>query len=266
MQIALLGLAGSGKTTVFNAVADAPVRVAPGAVLLMVLTRLPAMVARSARTFDRFTCCSQSDPEVIPWETLKKPLSRLLISPAAADDDSVGVALPRGRSRILMKCADVGGANWGFYLRVTDADGPGDTVPDDVVEYDHMIRGYQPRFGSKTIAPKQAVGLYLESPALHYSVGTRVTPKVAERLDSYKVPQVVVHADAPSFEPEMTRAMETLSHSDDWMVRLGGFHLKKGLVEAVHRARGSETHGTSFIPALAQGSEFGRPPKGVVGY
>jgi ribosome-binding ATPase len=32
MRIALLGLAGSGKTTVFNAVADAPVRTTPGAV------------------------------------------------------------------------------------------------------------------------------------------------------------------------------------------------------------------------------------------
>lgn len=149
------------------------------------------------------------------------------------------------------------------HVRITDRDGPADTVPDDVVEYDHMIRGYQPRFGHQTMAPKQAVGLYLESPVLHYSVGTRVSPKVAKQLETYKVPAVTVHADPPSFEPEMTRAMETLSHSDDWMVRLGGFHLKKGLIESVHRARKSDTHGTSFIPALAQGSEFGKVPPGA---
>ena len=149
------------------------------------------------------------------------------------------------------------------HVRITDRDGPADTVPDDVVEYDNMIRGYQPRFGHKTMAPKQAVGLYLEAPVLHYSVGTRISPKVAKQLEEYKVSAVTAHADPPSFEPEMTRAMETLSHSDDWMVRLGGFHLKKGLVEAVHRARKSDTHGTSFIPALAQGSEFGKVPLGA---
>ena len=149
------------------------------------------------------------------------------------------------------------------HVRITDRDGPADTVPDDVVEYDNMIRGYQPRFGHKSMAPKQAVGLYLEAPVLHYSVGTRVSPKVASQLETYKVPTVTAHADPPSFEPEMTRAMETLSRSNDWMVRLGGFHLKKGLVESVHRARKSETHGTSFIPALAQGSEFGKAPQGA---
>lgn len=149
------------------------------------------------------------------------------------------------------------------HVRITDSDGPPDTVPDDVVEYDQIAQGYQPRFGFKQLAPKKAVGLYLESPVLHYSIGTRVTPKVVQALEQHQVPAVVVHADPPSFEPEMTRAMETLSHSSDWMVRLGGFHLKKGLVEAVHRARGSETHGTSYIPALAQGSEFGKPPSGV---
>lgn len=149
------------------------------------------------------------------------------------------------------------------HVRISDRDGPPDTVPNDVVEYDNLTRGYQPRFGFKSMEPNKAVGLYLEAPVLHYSIGTRVSPKVAQQLKAYKVPSVSVHADPPSFEPEMTRAMETLSHSNDWMVRLGGFHLKKGLVESVHRARKSDTHGTSFIPALAQGSEFGKVPKGT---
>ncbi len=146
------------------------------------------------------------------------------------------------------------------HVRITDLDGPSDTVPDDVVEFDDMARNYKPRFGTKQMKPKQAVGLFLEQPSLHYSVGTRITPKVAQQLDQYKVPQVHVHEDTPSFEPEMTRAMETLAHTKDWMVGLGGFHLKKSLISATHRAHSSETHGTSFIPALAQGSEFGKSP------
>ncbi len=152
------------------------------------------------------------------------------------------------------------------HVRISDPDGPLDTVPDDVVEYDDLVRGYQPRYGHKTVAPKQAVGLYLESPIMHYSIGTRITPNVAKRLEENKVGQVMAHADPPSFVPEMTRAMETLSHSSDWMVRLGGFHLKKGLIGAAQRGESSELHGTSFIPPLAKGVEFGRPGPGKVGY
>jgi len=149
------------------------------------------------------------------------------------------------------------------HVRISDLDGPADTLPDDVVEYDDIVRKYEPRFGFKTLAPKRSVGLYLEKPILHYSIGTRITPKVAKTLDSHGVADVQAHADTPSFAPEMTRAMETLSHSPDWMVRMGGFHLKKGLTEAVHRSRASDAHSTSFIPALAQGTEFGSAPQGA---
>jgi hypothetical protein len=152
------------------------------------------------------------------------------------------------------------------HVRVTDPDGPLDTVPNDLVEYDDLVRGYQPRYGYKVMEPKQALGLYLEEPVMHYSIGTRLTPKAVKTLGEYKVKSVKVHADPPSFEPEMTRAMETLGHSADWMVRLGGFHLKKGLVTAAQHGEISELHGTSFFPSLAKGTEFGHPPKGTVGY
>jgi len=148
------------------------------------------------------------------------------------------------------------------HVRISDLDGPEDTVPDDVVEFDSMTRGYRPRFGFKTVAPKRGIGLYLESPALHYSIGTKITPRVAKELGEYGVKAVKAHADAPSFTPEMTRAMETLSHSSDWMVRMGGFHLRSGLTKAVHRTQSSDEHGTSYIPSLAKGVEFGRVPKG----
>jgi DNA-directed RNA polymerase subunit beta' len=149
------------------------------------------------------------------------------------------------------------------HVQVTDIDGPHDTVPDDVVEYDNLVRDYKPRFGHKTLEPKQARGLYLEQPALHYSIGTKITPSVIKTLDEHKFGTVKAHVDPPSFQPEMQRAMETLSHADDWMVRLGGWQSKKGLLESTHRGRDSNVHGTSYIPALAQGTEFGKPPDGV---
>jgi hypothetical protein len=147
------------------------------------------------------------------------------------------------------------------HVRITDVDGPNDTVPDDVVEYDSIARNYKPRYGFKTLAPKAATGLYLESPVLHYSIGTRVTPRVAKAMEEGKISNVFAHADKPSFVPEMTRAMETLAHSDDWMTRMGGLYgVKRSVIQGVHRDMTSNTHGTSFIPALAQGVDFGKDP------
>lgn len=149
------------------------------------------------------------------------------------------------------------------HVRITDLDGPNDTVPDDVTEYDGIARNYTPRYGFKSLHPKDSVGLYLEEPALHYSIGTRVTPRVSKSLQDNKVDAVKVHAEHPSFVPEMTRAMETLAHSDDWMVRMGGLYgVKRSVLKSVQRTSESQGHGTSFIPSLAQGVEFGKDPLG----
>lgn len=149
------------------------------------------------------------------------------------------------------------------HVRVTDVDGPLDTVPDDVLEYDDIVRGYTPRHGSVSKAPKHSVGLYLEQPVLHYSIGTRITPRVAKTFEDNKIPTVTAHADPPSFVPEMSRAMETAAHSSDWMVRMGGLYgVKRSVMKGVHRAAESNLHGTSFIPSLAKGIEFGKDPEG----
>jgi DNA-directed RNA polymerase subunit beta' len=148
------------------------------------------------------------------------------------------------------------------HARITDPD-TGEFLPDDLIEFDSLTRGYTPRIGTKTLAPKRAVGRYLERPYLQYSIGTRITPRVAKELESFGVKDVRAHDDEPGFQPEMVRAMETLSGADDWMVRLGGFHLKKNLLESVHRGRGSREHQTSYIPALAKGTEFGKPGPGA---
>jgi len=144
------------------------------------------------------------------------------------------------------------------HVRVTDLDGPEDTVPNDVVEYDSVARNYRPRAGSVKVAPNQAFGLYLERPALHYSIGTRVTPNVAKTLAEAGVGEVEAHKETPSFQPEMVRALESLGHAADWMVRLGGYNLKKNTLEAVRRGRSSSaSESTSFIPSLARGVGFG---------
>ena len=152
------------------------------------------------------------------------------------------------------------------HARITDPDGPPDTLPDDVVEFNTITRGYTPRPGTRTVAPYKAKGMYLEEPILQYSIGTRITPRLAKEFKQYGVAKVKAHSDVPSFQPEMVRAMETLAYAPDWMVQLGGFHLKKQLLRSVHRGVGTKEHQESFIPSLARGVEFGKSPAGAGTY
>ena len=146
------------------------------------------------------------------------------------------------------------------HAKILDADGMPDVLTDDVVEFNTITRGYTPRAGTRAMAPKRAVGRYLEKPIMQYSIGTKVTPRIAAELKKFGVPSLHVNDEQPNFVPEMVRAMDTLSFSPDWMVRLGGFNLKKGLLESVHRSRESKEHQESFLPSLARGVEFGKAP------
>ena len=146
------------------------------------------------------------------------------------------------------------------HVRVLGLNSVADALPDDLVEFNSITRRYRPRPGSRDVTLPRAANRYLERPYLQYSIGTRVTPRVAADLKKAGVKNVLSHQDEPPFVPEMVRAMETISYAPDWMTRLGGFHLKKGLLESVHRGRTTKEHGESFIPALARGVEFGKPP------
>ena len=152
------------------------------------------------------------------------------------------------------------------HVQVTSPDGVGDNLPGDIVAYDDLAARYTPRKGATLVTPGHAKGRYLEQPVLHYSVGTRVTPTVMKMLKQHEVQEVMTHEDPPPFEPIMRRAIDTLGEDEDWMVRLGGFRLEHALTDAVHRGAGSSAHSTSYIPALAAGTEFGRDPAGKLPY
>ena len=143
------------------------------------------------------------------------------------------------------------------HIRLTES-GSGGSLPDDIVEYDDFASRYSPREGSKGVKTKDSRGKYLEQPTLHYSIGTRITPRVIDTLKEFGVNDIMVHDNEPTFVPEMQRAVDSMSKDRDWMVGLGGFNLKKNLLASVHRGASSNTHGDSYLPALAQGTEFGR--------
>ena len=125
--------------------------------------------------------------------------------------------------------------------------------PDDVVSYDLLAANYTPRKGSLTETPKQLIGNYLEKPVLHYSIGTRITPRVAEELSSHGFTSATAHKEPPPFIPDMHRAQMALLGDPDWMTQLGGFNLKRTFLKNIQRGASSKVHGTSWIPALATG-------------
>ena len=125
--------------------------------------------------------------------------------------------------------------------------------PDDVISYDLLAANYAPRKDAIEAAPKKLVGSYLERPVLHYSIGTRITSRVAKELDKHGFKKATAHTEPPPFEPNMQRAQMALLGDPDWMTQLGGFNLKRTFLKNIQRGASSKVHGTSWIPALATG-------------
>jgi len=144
------------------------------------------------------------------------------------------------------------------HVQVTDPNGAGDHVIDDVVQYNRLAANYKPRDGFETLAPSKARGMYLEEPALHYSAGTRVNKRVAEDLDKWGIQDVQAHKDAPGFQSHWERLMTVTSRDPDWQTRLGGFYIGKSLMDSVTHGATSDPRGTSYFPAIAQGADIGK--------
>lgn len=142
------------------------------------------------------------------------------------------------------------------HVRLTEE--MGDYAPDDIVPYSMLEHKYRPRPGFVQASPKAAVGKYLERPYLHYSVGTKVRKSMLPDFDEFGIDQVDVHDDEPPFQPEMVRGMANLQHDPDWMTRMFGSGLKSSFLKSVHHGSTSDATGTSFVPGLARGVDFGR--------
>jgi len=153
------------------------------------------------------------------------------------------------------------------HVRINDSDETNSYLPDETVEYSAFSKDYKPHRDSVVMHPTKALNHYLEAPVMHYSIGTRITPSVAKNLGDMGEDQVLVSHHKPAFEPHMVRLMENPSHDKDWMSQMGTSYVQKNLKKNVISGDVySDIHGTNPIPALAYGKEFGKPPKGTVGY
>lgn len=141
------------------------------------------------------------------------------------------------------------------HVRLTDE--YGDYVPDDIVPYSMLERSWKPRPGAVAGNPTTLNNHYLEEPVLHYSIGTKVTKSVTDNLKKYGINNIQAHKEPPPFQPEMVRGMANISNDPDWMTRMLGSYQERGFLNSVHKGLKSDAAGSSYVPALAQGEQFG---------
>ena len=144
------------------------------------------------------------------------------------------------------------------HVKITNPKGLGDHLPDTIVNYHTLEKAYTPRTDSRKVRVDQAKGFYLESPELHYTIGTRLSSHMINDLKKHGVSYVTVHDDGPGFEPEMQRLLDVPAHEHDWMHALYSTNLERRLVKAVNTGASSSIAGPSPIPGLAYAVGFGK--------
>lgn len=142
----------------------------------------------------------------------------------------------------------------------------GDYAPGEQIPYSTLEHLWKPRAGAQNRPISEAIGHYLERPVLHYTIGTRVTNRLARELRDWGIQQVTTHTDPPPFQPEMVRSHDVAGLDPDWMTRFLGSNLTRTVLHAVHTGRPSSPTTSSFVPSLAMGGEelarFGRSSGG----
>jgi hypothetical protein len=146
------------------------------------------------------------------------------------------------------------------HVSVDETGGLGHYLPGDVVSYNGLAYSYKPRKDSTLLKPDKAVGQYLEQPALHYTIGTRVTRQMAKKMKQFGVGAVTAHTQPAGFAPTMVSVTKVPQYKDDWMARLGSTYLQSRLLQDVQRGAESKAHSLDPIPSLAKGVDFGRAP------
>ena len=151
---------------------------------------------------------------------------------------------------------DVIAKNLITHVKITDPKGLGDYLPDEIVNYHSLEKNYLPRKDSKKVRTDAANGMYLEAPELHYTIGTKLSTSMLDKLKKHGIDYVTVHEESPGFEPEMFRLLETPAHSHDWMHALYSTNLERRLVKAVNTGASSDISGPSPVPGLAYAVGF----------
>lgn len=145
------------------------------------------------------------------------------------------------------------------HVHIDDDEGMPGVLPDDTIQYNQFIHQYTPPKDTQRVPLRSAVGQYLQAPALHYSLGTRVTPSMTRRLEEAGIEEVMTSPETPRFSPEMVRLRTATKANPDWLARMTSSYIKDTLETA--STRGEDTNVLSnphYVPRLAFGKDFGK--------
>ena len=143
------------------------------------------------------------------------------------------------------------------HVTIDDPDGVGDYLPDDNANYNRVAATYSPPATAKAHKPQDAIGKYLQIPALHYTIGTRITPRIAKHLEKFG--DVMVDDTEPGFRPEMSNLRTASQAGDDWMSKLHTSFLRRNLSDSAIRGEDAQFRdNVHFAGPLAHGQDFGQ--------
>lgn len=143
------------------------------------------------------------------------------------------------------------------HVRITNNEGLGTHLPGEIVSYQSVEKDYQPKPDAAKMRIDLAYNKYLEQPVLHFTIGTRVTRKIIDKLRARGIDQVLVSSHPPDFIPEMQRLDAIPEHEPDWMHQLYTANLERKILHAVNTGAFSDLKGASPVPGLAYGVGFG---------
>jgi len=146
------------------------------------------------------------------------------------------------------------------HIQINDLDGSGDYLPDDVAYYSDYVNSYVPSKEAKMRSVDSAVGKYLEEPALHYTIGTKLTPSMIKDIQNAEIDKVYTSDTEPAFSPILKRLTAAKHDDPDWLVRMSTSYLKANLSAAAASGLDTNTKNTThYAPALAGNTpEFGK--------
>ncbi len=131
-------------------------------------------------------------------------------------------------------------------------------LPDDTVRYSQYMHRMQMQDTPKEALPKDAIGQYLGAPVLHHTIGTKITPKMAESIQSKGFDKVYVTPKEPGFRPAFVRLQQVAATDDDWLASLGGSYLGAQIQQGITRAQDTNIQSNyNPIPRLAYGEGYG---------
>lgn len=144
------------------------------------------------------------------------------------------------------------------HIRVDDPDSD-DYLPDDVVTYNKFRVNYMPPEDAKDVDISNAEGKFLQKPTLHYSIGTRLTPKMIKRIRGAGYSSVPVSDKPALFEPVMSNLRRAGHISDDWLAKQHTSYLAQNLVGSAVRGEDTDVEeNVHFVPRLSIGKDFGK--------